>query len=306
MRQASHIFRNPHPGIAVVLFVLAAGLTAMFNFLVLDAVAASSLGFWITPGLVGLAAWFINVVLVYRSRYLKTNYVLGWYWFVILLATHPRGIRLEHAWVSMLWAVWLAMAYELGDERKNGLVSRSNLGLYSALLGVFSAGWWSSILPALWTLRAGNPRQSTRTYLQIAGAWAIGLALMGVFWTMQGQTGKTELETLAISPVSWHLPGPGSMVLILWLILALGETVRALTSAKKAKRRGLLLSWIGVVWAFVLYAWQGPSVHASAILAVFAAPHMVNLHTYMKRAWMIRLLDISLLLAAFSAAWWVA
>jgi len=26
----------------------------------------------------------------------------------------------------------------------------------------------------------------------------------------------------------------------------------------------------------------------------------------MKRAWMIRLLDISLLLAAFSAAWWVA
>ncbi|MGB4561006.1 MAG: hypothetical protein WBI11_04315, partial [Schleiferiaceae bacterium] len=148
MRQASHIFRNPHPGIAVVLFVLAAGLTAMFNFLVLDAVAASSWGFWITPGLVGLAAWFINVVLVYRSRYLKTNYVLGWYWFVILLATHPRGIRLEHAWVSMLWAVWLAMAYELGDERKNGLVSRSNLGLYSALLGVFSAAWWSSILPA--------------------------------------------------------------------------------------------------------------------------------------------------------------
>jgi hypothetical protein len=39
---------------------------------------------------------------------------------------------------------------------------------------------------------------------------------------------------------------------------------------------------------------------------VFAAPHMVNLQTYMKRAWMIRLLDISLLLAAFSAAWWVA
>jgi hypothetical protein len=33
---------------------------------------------------------------------------------------------------------------------------------------------------------------------------------------------------------------------------------------------------------------------------------MVNLQTYMKRAWMIRLLDISLLLAAFSAAWWVA
>lgn len=304
MRQASHIFRNPHPGIAVVLFVLAAGLTAMFNFLVLDAAAASSWAFWIAPGLVGLAAWFINVVLVYRSRYLKTNYVLGWYWFVILLATHPRGIRLDHAWVSMLWAVWLAMAYELGDERKNGLVSRSNLGLYSAFLGLFSAAWWSSVLPALWTLRAGNPRQSTRTYLQIAGAWVIGLALMGVVWTMQGQTWKTELETLAMSAVSWHLPGPGSMVLILWLILALGETLRALTSAKKAKRRGLLLSWIGVIWAIVLYVWQGPSTQASAILAVFAAPHMVNLQTYMKRTWMIRLLDISLLLAAFSAAWW--
>jgi len=59
-----------------------------------------------------------------------------------------------------------------------------------------------------------------------------------------------------------------------------------------------------VIWAIVLYVWQGPSTQASAILAVFAAPHMVNLQTYMKRTWMIRLLDISLLLAAFSAAWW--
>jgi len=301
VRQASHIFRNPHPGIAVVLFVLTAGLTALFNFLVIDDPKEGTWSFLGTPGLVGLAAWFVNVVLVYRSRYLKTNYVLGWYWFLLLLATHPEGIKLHHAWVSMLFAIWLAMAYELGDERKNGLVSRSNLGLFSAFLGIFSVAWWSSIAPAWLALRSGNPRQPARTYLQIGAAWAIGFALMALVWTMQGQTLGTELAPLWSSPSAWHMPGAGSIVLLLWLALALGETLRAMTSAKKAKRRGLLLSWIGIFWAVGLYAWQGPETNASAILSVFAAPHMVNLQSYMKRAWMIRLLDISLLAAAFSA-----
>jgi len=285
----------------VVLFVLTAGLTALFNFLVIDEPKEGTWSFWGTPGLVGLAAWFINVVLVYRSRYLKTNYVLGWYWFLLLLATHPEGIKLHHAWVSMLFAIWLAMAYELGDERKNGLVSRSNLGLFSAFLGIFSVAWWSSIAPAWLALRSGNPRQPARTYLQIGAAWAIGFALMALVWTMQGKTLGTELAPLWSSPSAWHMPGAGSIVLLLWLALALGETLRAMTSAKKAKRRGLLLSWIGIFWAVGLYAWQGPETNASAILSVFAAPHMVNLQSYMKRAWMIRLLDISLLAAAFSA-----
>lgn len=285
----------------MVLFVLTAGLTALFNFLVIDEPKEGTWSFWGTPGLVGLAAWFVNVVLVYRSRYLKTNYVLGWYWFLLLLATHPEGIKLHHAWVSMLFAIWLAMAYELGDERKNGLVSRSNLGLFSAFLGIFSVAWWSSIAPAWLALRSGNPRQPARTYLQIGAAWAIGFALMALVWTMQGKTLGTELAPLWSSPFAWHMPGAGSIVLLLWLALALGETLRAMTSAKKAKRRGLLLSWIGIFWAVGLYAWQGPETNASAILSVFAAPHMVNLQSYMKRAWMIRLLDISLLAAAFSA-----
>ena len=285
----------------MVLFVLTAGLTALFNFLVIDDPKEGTWSFWGTPGLVGLAAWFVNVVLVYRSRYLKTNYVLGWYWFLLLLATHPEGIKLHHAWVSMLFAIWLAMAYELGDERKNGLVSRSNLGLFSAFLGIFSVAWWSSIAPAWLALRSGNPRQPARTYLQIGAAWAIGFALMALVWTMQGKTLRTELAPLWSSPSAWHMPGAGSIVLLLWLALALGETLRAMTSAKKAKRRGLLLSWIGIFWAVGLYAWQGPETNASAILSVFAAPHMVNLQSYMKRAWMIRLLDISLLAAAFSA-----
>ncbi len=303
MRQASHIFRNPHPGIAVVLFVLAAGLTGVFNFLVMDAADAEPRNYWLVPGLMGLAAWFVNVILVYRSGYLKTNYVLGWYWLVLLWATHPQGIQLQHVWTSILWAIWLALAYELGDERKNGLISRSNMGLYSAFIGVFSLAGWSSIFPAWLALRAGNPRQSTRTYLQIGAAWAIGLTLMALFWAVQGQTLWNAIQPLWSFHNAWHIPGTGFMIVFIWLILAFWETLRAMTSAKKAKRRGLLLSWIGIIWALCLYTWQGPETHASAILAVFAAPHMVNLQSYMKRVWMIRLLDISLLLAAFSAAW---
>ncbi len=303
MRQASHIFRNPHPGIAVVLFMGTAGLTAAFNFF-FAAPELVDASFWYVPACAGLAAWFINVVLVYRSRYLKTNYVLGWYWFVLLLVTHPQGVNLVQIGASMGFAVWLAMAYELGDERKNGLFARSNLGLYSAFLGIFSLAWWSSVLPAMWALRSGNPRQSTKYYGQIIAAWIIGLTLVALVWVLRDQSIAQALAPWAEVKGELAWPPLGWWILGLWLLIALGETLRAMTSAKKAKRRGLIVSWIGILWAMGLYAWQGQESHAAAILVVFAAPHMVNLQSYMKKQWMIRLLDISLLAAAFSSAIW--
>ncbi|MDG1252212.1 MAG: hypothetical protein P8N56_00855 [Schleiferiaceae bacterium] len=303
MRQASHIFRNPHPGIAVVLFAGTAGLTAVFNFF-FAASEINQVSRWLVPACTGLAAWFINVVLVYRSGYLSRNYVLGWYWFVLLMATHPNGISLGSVGTSVIVSVWLAMAYELGDERKNGLIARTNLGLYSASLGLFSLAWWSAVFPALWALRNENPRQSAKIYGQIVAAWAIGVT---IFFLILGLTNQSIGSYFVPLNSFWGVnewPSLGWWVIGIWLVLALGETFRAQTSAKKAKRRGLMLSWIGILWALSLYTWQGPESNAAAILVVFAAPHMVNLQSYMKKSWMIRLLDISLLAAAFSSSFW--
>ncbi len=304
MRQPNHIFRNPHPGIAVVLFVATAGLTAAFNFWVKGAETLGSWSFWYTPILVGLAAWLINVLLVFRSRYLKTNYLLGWFWFCLLLATHPKGIGLAEVSTSVGFAIWLAMAYELNDDRKVGLVSRSNLGLYSALLGALEPGWWTLILVAVVALRAGQLRQPTHYYLQIVTGWLIGCGLVATWSAYTGGLPDfwAEFTQPWTQPFHWEWPHAGQWMVGFWLLLAVFETLRALSFAKKAKRRGLLIGWMGIVWAWILNPWLGDEAMPGAILAVFAAPHMVNLQAYFKRPWITRMLDISLLVAALGAA----
>ncbi|MFM1884297.1 MAG: hypothetical protein RL168_481 [Bacteroidota bacterium] len=288
----------------MVLFVATAGGTAAFNFWVQGLKTLGSWSFWFTPVVVGLAAWLINVLLVFRSRYLKTNYLLGWFWFCLLLATHPKGIGLAEVTTSIGFAIWLAMAYELNDDRKVGLVSRSNLGLYSALLGLLQPAWWSLMVVAVIALRAGQLRQPTHHYLQIVAGWLIGFGLVAtwsaysgtlpVFWTAFLSAWK--------QPFRWEWPHAGQLVVGFWLLLAVFETLRALSFAKKAKRRGLLIGWMGILWALILNPWLGDVAMPGAILAVFAAPHMVNLQAYFKRPWITRMLDISMLAVAFGAA----
>ena len=300
MRQPNHIFKNPHPGIVVVLFMGTAGGTALFNFWALGHWPFASLASWTTPALVGIAAWFINVVLVYRSRYLKTNYLLGWYWFCLMLALHPQGITPDAVWASMGISVWLAMAYELSDERKDALFTRSNLGLFSAFLGVFSISWWSLLLPSLFALRTGTLRQPPRYFLQVAAGWFVGLASVFTFAAYTGNlaTYVNEIAQVGSRPWSFQWLPVGYFALAFWMLFAVFETMRAMRSAKKAKRRGLIMSWIGIIWGVSLILWQGEHAQAGAILAVFAAPHIVNLQSYLTKAWMIRTLDASLVGAA--------
>ena len=288
----------------MVLFVATAGITAAFNFWVQGLETLRSWSFWYTPVLVGLSAWLINVLLVFRSRYLKTNYLLGWFWFCLLLATHPAGIGLTEVSTSVGFAIWLAMAYELNDDRKVGLVSRSNLGLYSAFLGVLQPAWWSLVVVAVIALRAGQLRQPTHHYLQIVAGWVIGFGLVATWHAYLGDLAAFWSDFIYAwrQAFTWEWPHPGQWVVGFWLLLAVFETLRALSFAKKAKRRGLLIGWIGILWAWILNPWLGDDAMSGAILAVFAAPHMVNLQAYFKRPWITRMLDVSMLAAALGAA----
>jgi hypothetical protein len=157
---------------------------------------------------------------------------------------------------------------------------------------------------AVIALRAGQLRQPTHHYLQIVAGWLIGFGLVAtwsaysgtlpVFWTAFLSAWK--------QPFRWEWPHAGQWVVGFWLLLAVFETLRALSFAKKAKRRGLLIGWMGILWALILNPWLGDVAMPGAILAVFAAPHMVNLQAYFKRPWITRMLDISMLAVAFGAA----
>ena len=288
----------------MVLFVATAGITAGHNLWVKGAETLGSWSFWVTPVYVGLAAWLINVLLVFRSRYLKTNYLLGWFWFCLLLATHPQGIGPTEVSTSVGFAIWLAMAYELNDDRKVGLVSRSNLGLYTALLGLLEPAWWTLILVSVLALRAGQLRQPGHHYIQILSGWLVGFGAVASWHAYGGTLSVFWAEFLGPwrQPFQWEWPHVGQWVVGFWLFLAVFETLRALSFAKKAKRRGLLIGWMGIVWAWILNPWLGDAAMPGAVLAVFAAPHMVNLQAYFKRPWITRMLDISLLAAALGAA----
>ena len=301
MRLPNHIFRNPHPGIAVVLFGTTAGLTAVYNYLLDGEGHGRLMERGLISFLVGFSAWLINVVLVYRSKYLKPNYLLGWYWFCLLLASNPQGIGYMEIVSSVVFAVWLAFAFDLHPEGIKGLASRSNFGLLTAVMGMMWPEWWSLLLVALLTIQVSLIRQPLRHILQILVGWLIGVLLLAIWHAYTDTLGDFWNQFIAAFPreIPWHWPSSGQWVIGFWLVLAGVETVRALSMAKKSKRRGLLIGWLGILWALLLDPWQGPNAQAGAILAVFAAPHLVNLQTYFKRPWIIRILDISLLATAF-------
>jgi hypothetical protein len=71
----------------VVLVAVAALATVGLNTLLLQPIP-------ITLALAtGVAAWFFNFILVYRSRYLKMNYLYGWLWFVAVFALSSGAIQ---------------------------------------------------------------------------------------------------------------------------------------------------------------------------------------------------------------------
>jgi hypothetical protein len=98
------LFRNAHPGVAVVLVLLAALLTVALNTLMLQPIP------WVLAAATGIAAWFFNFILVYRSRYLKMNYLYGWLWFLaaFALSSGRQGFQWHTVGGALAAATWMA------------------------------------------------------------------------------------------------------------------------------------------------------------------------------------------------------
>tara|TARA_B100000497_G_C7676865_1_gene408971 strand:- start:318 stop:1271 length:954 start_codon:yes stop_codon:yes gene_type:complete len=294
--QTNHIFRNSHPGIAVFLFFCTATGTAILNFLRQPDVFIFSFGFWIAPFSIGVASWLINVILVYRSRYLLSNYLLGWSWWCLLVALTNSPITWKEALLSVGASVWLAIAFELYDERKIGLRTRSNLGFFAAFLGILNPHLFSLVIPSV-LAPSVEFKFSLRPILQIFIAWILPVALFFVFGI-----GSLDLIISSIIRSSENIffqpPSLGELIILFWAIFAFLQTIHALVRAKKAKRRGLMLSWLGIIYAILLSILIHDSISYASLMAVFFGPHLVNLKDYISPKRFRYLLTPSLLLGA--------
>jgi hypothetical protein len=291
-----HIFRNSHPGIAVLLVFCTAIGTAIFNSLRQRGAFDFGFEFWIAPLSIGIASWLINVILVYRSRYLSSNYLLGWSWWCLLIALTNSPITWREALLSLGASIWLAIAFELFDERKIGLRTRSNLGFFAAFLGILNPNLFSFVIPSL-LAPSIEFKFSLRPILQIFIAWALPVSLFFVF-------GLSSLDFLYSSMVKFFqniffdLPSIGEFIIFFWAIFAFFQTIRALMSAKKAKRRGLMLSWLGISYTILLSIFIHDYSSYVSLFAVFFGPHLVNLKDYILPKRLRYLLTPSLLMVA--------
>jgi len=284
------LFRNAHPGVAVVLVLLAALLTVALNTLMLQPIH------WVLAAATGIAAWFFNFILVYRSRYLKMNYLYGWLWFLaaFALSSGRQGFQWHTVGGALAAATWMALAYEMSSDERSALTRRINLGFATGLLLLWNVRFSYFIIVSLWAIGWGTSR-SGRGFLQLLLGWMVPAAAIATYqWTVAGpQSFYAWIAPLA-PRLAWFWPSPGEWVLLFWLLVAIPQTLRAAVSAKRTKRQGLYLSWSGILVAIV---WRvaHPDASTSGMLAVFAAPQLLNLQDYLPKYWMRVLLGPSLL-----------
>ncbi len=284
------LFRNAHPGVAVVLIAVATALAIGLNTLLLQPIP-------LTLALAaGVAAWFFNFILVYRSRYLKMNYLYGWLWFVAVfaLSSGRQGIQWHTLGGSLAAAAWMALAYEMSQDERSALTRRINLGFVTGLLLLWNVRFSYFIIVSLWAIGWGTAR-SGRGFLQLLLGWLVpALTIATYHWTVAGPA-AFQVWIAPLRP-QWALfiPSPGEWVLFFWLLMAIPQTLRAAVSAKRTKRQGLYLSWSGILVA-VTWRIAHPDASTSGLLAVFATPQLLNLQDYLPKYWMRVILGPSLL-----------
>ncbi|MFZ9155651.1 MAG: hypothetical protein ACO22D_04150 [Schleiferiaceae bacterium] len=284
------LFRNAHPGVAVVLIAVATALAIGLNTLLLQPIP-------LTLALAtGVAAWFFNFILVYRSRYLKMNYLYGWLWFVAVfaLSSGRQGIQWHTLGGSLAAATWMALAYEMSQDERSALTRRINLGFVTGLLLLWNVRFSYFIIVSLWAIGWGTAR-SGRGFLQLLLGWLVPAVIIATYhWTIAGPAAFQAWIAPLRPQWAWFIPSPGEWVLFFWLLLAIPQTLRAAVSAKRTKRQGLYLSWSGILVA-VIWRIAHPDASTSGLLAVFATPQLLNLQDYLPKYWMRVILGHSLL-----------
>ena len=281
-------------------------------------ILASVLGWLWTPGeaewltrcalalVFGLGAWVINAALVYRSGYLQGGYVLGWLWVLTTLTltnTHLSWGLILGAGVAVIWLarVFLATHWYLHDLTWLGIVSAMWL-------------WWDPatviFIPMSWVLWPSIGAMRSRHVLWLFIGQLIALALT---WSADILTELIRGDSLVDASVwlDWWWETPDWQIFNHWLIvpllmLAMYQTPRALTYAKKAKSKAIALSWAAIFIAWLGYSFgPGDQDIYMGVMAVVALPQIANVQRYSLRPRLRSFLTLLWLMGLIAIRWWM-
>lgn len=301
MRKSPIIFDQSQPAAGIALIVVATALGLLWS--------PSEVTWWERGGmsaLMGLGAWALNAALVYRSGYLQGGYVLGWLWVLSMLTLLNSDLSwplLFGAAIAVLWMarVFLATHWHLHDLTWVGIVSAMWL-------------WWDPataiLIPMSWVLWPAMRAMRSRHALWLLIGQVIAL---GLTWSVDMAasmvTGEGVVDWMAL--LDWWWEAPDWQIFNHWLIvpllmMALFQTPRALTFAKKSKSKAIALSWAAIVMAWAGYS-LGPGNEDvyMGIMAVAALPQVANVQRYsLTPRWRSFLTPVWLLLLLV-IRWWM-
>lgn len=282
------------------------------SLLLIAAVAALS-WLWLPVGMPGLEkvalglstgimAWVMNAALVYRSGYLKSQHVLGWFFALsgMMLVTDAW------TWYSLLGALaatlWMARAYQLTLFTWHHCTM---LGMLSALFVLTDPSAWI-LLPLALLAPLTVQGAGLRQVAQVAIAWLVMAVIMWMVATLWSFYSGSMPALNPLQGMAWtgSIPSPKTGLVLLLGLLALIQLPPAMRFAKRAKRRGLALS-IMAIMAMVLLVYSGIGNHqmAEGMLAVALAPQWVNVQSYIRKPWVKTAFSPSIVAAMLLLKW---
>jgi hypothetical protein len=254
----------------------------------------------------GLLAGLVNLFLIYRSGYMKTTFLLGWTWWVVLLGLSQSGHGLS--WADLLGALltMLSVGFVLTLHQPVG--NKDLVALNIGLLGAL-ASWIRPdalvVMPLAW-LGLGiyghlNLRRVLVSLLPLAGTWALLYPMS--LW--QGSFIHPPTPVLLFSGELWPSNIPAGWYWgALSLVPILLQSIAALTKAKRMKRHAIQFC-LGALLLLLIWAIALPMARAwiPGALSIPLAMLTANALDYTQKGWARGLWILGYLAAALHAAW---
>lgn len=254
----------------------------------------------------GLLAGLVNLFLIYRSGYLKTTFLLGWSWWVVLLGLSTSGIGLN--WPDLLASLLTALSVGFLFTLHQPVGQKDSVALHIGLLGAF-ASWFrpdaAVVLPLAW-LGLGvyghlNFRRVLLTLLPALGTWLLLFPLASFLPVVLRPQPFPELfgtlEQFQLIPWGWAWAG-------ITLLPLLVQTIAALNKAKLVKRHALQLT-LGAVLMLLIWSLLVPTVWVwlPGAIAVPFAVLTANALDYTQKGWIRSIWIWGYLFAALWSSW---
>lgn len=254
----------------------------------------------------GVMAQLVNLFLIHRSGYIKTSFLLGWIWWIVLLGLSRSGHGID--WMDLFGSLMSTISIGFVFTLHRPIGNKDLVALNIGLLGAF-ASWIRPdaliVLPFAW-LGLGiyghlNLRRVLVSLLPLAGTWAIVYPVIkylgGPFQAPEPVALFADKLLPTTLPYGW-----GWSALCLAPLLL--QSVAALSKAKRIKRSAIQLS-LGTIILLLIWSLAFPMawIWIPGGLSVPLALLTANAIDYTQKGWLRAIWIFGYVCASLYMAW---